>query len=61
VICQVSNGPGCNPVSLADCPSFPCPNSLGCGGGGRFGEEFDDAEQWDEYDPYGYDPYGTQY
>jgi subtilisin family serine protease len=65
VLCQPSNSPACNPVSLADCPSLPCPNSLACrsigcnpGGPGRGPGA---AQSWEEYDPYGYDPYGGDY
>jgi Subtilase family len=71
VFCPVSDSPACRPVSLADCPSLPCPaetlacasiacGSLACrpGGPGGPGEQ---GAQWDEYDPYGYDPYGSQY
>jgi subtilisin family serine protease len=65
ILCQVSGGIGCPPpVSLADCPSLPCPESLacrtiGCGPGG--GGPGPLGAQWEEYDPYGYDPYGTSY
>jgi hypothetical protein len=71
VICPVSNlistcepqqslSPGCLPQSLADCPSFPCPQSLECGLGGR-GRRSQLGARWDNYDPHGYDPYGSQY
>lgn len=70
-VCAVSASPACHPISLADCPSLPCPQrslacnsiacgSLGCHPGGGVGPGEADA-QWDEYDPYGYDPYGSQY
>ena len=61
---------GLQHVSLADCPSLPCPRSLACnsiacgslachpGGPGGPGEL---SAQWEEYDPYGYDPYGSTY
>jgi subtilisin family serine protease len=67
VLCQETNSPACRPVSLADCPSLPCPQSLACGslacGGppGAPGGPAQQAAQWEEYDPYGYDPYGSQY
>lgn len=62
VICQVSAGPQCVPVSLADCPSLPCPQSLQCGRFGRPGPgELAEQESWEDYDPYGYDPYGSEY
>jgi subtilisin family serine protease len=58
VICQVSGTPACNPVSLADCPSFPCPvQSLACAGGGAQPA----AADWEQYDPHGFDPYGSSY
>ena len=68
-LCAVSATPGCH-VSLADCPSLPCPRSLACnsiacgslacrpGGPGGPGEL---SAQWEVYDPYGYDPYGSTY
>jgi serine protease len=67
VLCQETNSPACLPVSLADCPSLPCPQSLACGslacGGppGAPGGQGEQGAQWEEYDPYGYDPYGSQY
>ena len=68
VLCQVSNSAGCRPVSLADCPSLPCPRSLACrsmacnpGGPGGPGGPLEGGGEWDQYDPYGYDPYGSEY
>jgi subtilisin family serine protease len=61
VICQESASPACHPVSLADCPSLPCPaKSLACGPRGP-GEPGELGVEWEEYDPYGYDPYGNLY
>jgi len=62
IVCQPSASPACNPVSLADCPSLPCPNSLvcgslACGHPGPRGAQRD----WEDYDPYGYDPYAGDY
>jgi subtilisin family serine protease len=56
VTCLKSIGPGCIPVSLADCPSFPCRP-----GGGERINPGPLAADWEEYDPHGYDPYGPGY
>jgi len=64
LICQATTAVSCTQVSLADCPSRPCPNSLACGPGGPGpGPRGSDGleEQWEGYDPYGYDPYGSEY
>jgi subtilisin family serine protease len=75
VLCQASLSSVCR-ASLADCPSLPCPESLACGsiacgtlgcrggpgpGPGGPGGPAETAAQWEQYDPYGYDPYGDQY
>jgi hypothetical protein len=64
ILCQLTRA-GCPPpVSLADCPSLPCPNSLACGNSVRCGPPPlgpGVVQGWDAYDPYDYDPYGGQY
>ena len=73
VACPATQSPACRPVSLADCPSLPCPQSVACaslacasvgcgpGPGPGPGGPAAQAAQWDDYDPYGYDPYGSNY
>jgi len=48
VLCAVTNSPACAPVPR---PGDPPPSGPGEQRGAR----------WDDYDPYGYDPYGSHY
>jgi subtilisin family serine protease len=67
VICP-SLPPGCTDVRSLACPSRQICPSLPCGPGGPGGPgdpggfaAGDAGDGWEGYDPYGYDPYGTEY